>query len=116
MFIGPREICIVRKSAVPQIYGPQSQCLKTTWYAQVSPNPKKCSIHMTRDFDDHRKRRKAWDRGFSIKGMSIFPRRPSIETHEADLLCHIALATYEPRIKGKVDSFVSQIRPKNTSR
>ncbi|EED16249.1 benzoate 4-monooxygenase cytochrome P450, putative [Talaromyces stipitatus ATCC 10500] len=85
---GPREICIVRKSAVPLIYGPQSQCLKTTWYAQVSPNPKKCSIHMTRDFDDHRKRRKAWDRGFSIK----------------------ALATYEPRIKAKVDSFVSQIQ------
>lgn len=26
---------------------------------------------MTRDFDDHRKRRKAWDRGFSIKGISI---------------------------------------------
>lgn len=68
---GPREICIVRKSAIPLIYGPQSRCLKTTWYAQVSPDSKKCSVHMTRDFDDHRKRRKAWDRGLSIKGMSL---------------------------------------------
>jgi hypothetical protein len=24
---------------------------------------------MTRDFDDHRLRRRAWDKGFSIKGM-----------------------------------------------
>ncbi|KAJ5970326.1 Cytochrome P450 [Penicillium vulpinum] len=36
---------------------------------------------------DHRKRRKAWDRGFSVK----------------------ALATYEPRVKNKVDQFSSYI-------
>ena len=65
---GPREVCIVRKSAVPLIYGPQSRCLKSTYYAQASTNPKYCSVHHTRDFDDHRKRRKAWDRGFSMRG------------------------------------------------
>jgi hypothetical protein len=109
--IGPREICIVRKSAVSLIYGPQSPCLKTTWYAQVSPNHKKCSIHMTRDFDDHRKRRKAWDRGFSIKGMST-DFLVVLLSDPKKLICsrHIALATYEPRIKAKVDSFLSQIR------
>ncbi|KXG46361.1 Cytochrome P450 [Penicillium griseofulvum] len=37
---------------------------------------------------DHRKRRKAWDRSFSIK----------------------ALATYEPRVKGKVDQLASYIK------
>jgi hypothetical protein len=29
---------------------------------------------MTRDFNDHRLRRRAWDRGFSIKGMHEFAR------------------------------------------
>ncbi|KAL1961494.1 hypothetical protein VTN77DRAFT_1673 [Rasamsonia byssochlamydoides] len=85
---GPRELCIVRKSAIPLIYGPQSECLKSSWYTQVSTDHRKCSIHMTRDFDDHRKRRKAWDRGFSIK----------------------ALATYEPRIKAKADLLATEIK------
>ncbi|OCL06104.1 cytochrome P450 [Glonium stellatum] len=84
---GPRELCIVRKSAIPLIYGPNSECLKSTWYGQVSNDYKKCSIHMTRNFNDHRKRRKAWDKGFSIK----------------------ALSTYEPRIKSKADLFMSQL-------
>ncbi|ORY64225.1 putative benzoate 4-monooxygenase cytochrome P450 [Pseudomassariella vexata] len=84
---GPRELCIVRKSAVPLIYGPNSECLKSTWYMQVDSNYKKCSIHMTRDFDNHKSRRRAWDRGFSIR----------------------ALNTYEPRIKAKVDQFVTQL-------
>ncbi|CAG8384457.1 unnamed protein product [Penicillium salamii] len=78
---GPREICIVRKSAVPLIFGPNSKCRKSTYYAQASTESQNCSVHHTRDIDDHRKRRKAWDRGFSIK----------------------ALATYEPRVKAKAD-------------
>ncbi|CAI7567750.1 unnamed protein product [Penicillium bialowiezense] len=84
---GPREICIVRKSAVPLIFGPQSACRKSTYYAQASTEPKNCSVHHTRDIDDHRKRRKAWDRGFSIK----------------------ALATYEPRVKAKADQLAFHI-------
>jgi len=68
MFLGPCEICIVQKSAISLIYGPQSECLKSTWYTQVDSDYRKCSVHMTHDFDDHRRRRKAWDRGLSIKG------------------------------------------------
>ncbi|KAI9878167.1 MAG: hypothetical protein M1830_001736 [Pleopsidium flavum] len=85
---GPRELCIVRRSAVPIIYGPQSKCLKSTWYSQVSKDSNKSSVHMTRDFEDHKRRRKAWDRGFSMK----------------------ALATYEPRIKSCTDLFMSQLK------
>ncbi|KAF2793406.1 cytochrome P450 [Melanomma pulvis-pyrius CBS 109.77] len=84
---GPREISVLRKSAVPLLYGPNSECLKSTWYGQTGNDPKKCSIHMTRDFNDHRLRRRAWDKGFSIK----------------------ALGTYEPRIKAKADLFKSQL-------
>ncbi|GME28827.1 putative benzoate 4-monooxygenase cytochrome P450 [Neofusicoccum parvum] len=84
---GPREVAIVRKSAVPLLLGPTSECRKSTWYMQVDSDSSKCSIHMTRDFDDHKRRRKAWDRGFAIK----------------------ALSTYEPRIKRKVDQFIAQL-------
>ncbi|KAL1980003.1 hypothetical protein VTN96DRAFT_4825 [Rasamsonia emersonii] len=42
---------------------------------------------MTRDFDTHRKRRKAWDRALSIK----------------------AIAQYRPRIKAKADLLIAQI-------
>ena len=102
--LGPRELCIVRKSAVPLIYGPQSECLKSSWYAQVSVDHRISSIHMTRDFEDHRRRKKAWDRGFSIKGKHPYHchRRPAT-------LNQAALGTYEPRIKAKADLFASQI-------
>jgi hypothetical protein len=66
--VGPREISILRKEAVPILYGPNSECRKSTWYGQTGNDPKKCSIHMTRDFNDHRIRRRAWDKGFSIRG------------------------------------------------
>lgn len=66
---GPREISIRQKSAVPVLYGPNSECLKSTWYGQTGNDQQKCSIHMTRDYNGHRLRRRAWDRGFSIKGL-----------------------------------------------
>ncbi|KAF2795827.1 putative benzoate 4-monooxygenase cytochrome P450 [Melanomma pulvis-pyrius CBS 109.77] len=82
---GPREICVVRKSAVPLILG---TCLKSTWYNQISRKPEGGQLTFSRDPDDHRRRKRAWDRGFSIK----------------------ALATYQPRIKSKVDQLVAKFR------
>ncbi|KAL5398048.1 hypothetical protein PMIN06_005494 [Paraphaeosphaeria minitans] len=84
---GPRELSVLRPAAVPILYGPNSETRKSTWYGQTGNDPKKCSIHMTRDFEQHRVRRRAWDRGFSIK----------------------ALGTYEPRIKAKADLLVEQL-------
>ncbi|KAI0110549.1 monooxygenase [Hypoxylon sp. NC0597] len=84
---GPREICIVRKSAVAAIYGPNSKCGKSSWYTQIDFDSKKSSVVSTRDPDDHRRRRRAWDRGVSTK----------------------ALNAYVPRIKALVNTFISQI-------
>ncbi|OTA68045.1 monooxygenase [Hypoxylon sp. EC38] len=84
---GPREICIVRKSAVATIYGPNSKCGKSTWYTQSDFDSKKGSVVATRDPEDHRRRRRAWDRGISTK----------------------ALNSYVPRIKALVNTFISQI-------
>ncbi|POS73776.1 hypothetical protein DHEL01_v207829 [Diaporthe helianthi] len=47
---------------------------------------------MTRDHDQHKRRRRTWDRGFSIK----------------------ALNTYEPTISSKVDQFIEQISARGT--
>ncbi|OJD33853.1 cytochrome p450 [Diplodia corticola] len=84
---GPRELAIVKASAVNLIYGPQSKCGKSTWYTQVSSDQNECSIHMTRDPNAHKNRRKAWDRGFSVK----------------------AINSYEPRIVAKVDELLQQM-------
>ncbi len=51
---GPREISILRKSAVSLIYGPNSETRKSTWYGQTGNDLKKTSIHMTRDHDSHK--------------------------------------------------------------
>ncbi|KAI1091765.1 monooxygenase [Rostrohypoxylon terebratum] len=84
---GPREICIVRGSAPQLIYGANSTCLKSTWYGQVDYDSKKNHIVSATDLDDHRRRRRAWDKAFSTK----------------------ALQKYEPRIKALIDKFVSQV-------
>ncbi|KAJ5629814.1 hypothetical protein N7528_003471 [Penicillium herquei] len=85
---GPREISINRASAVGTVYGSQSPCTKSPWYSHVSDDKTKTSLNSTRDPDVHRRRRKAWDRGFSIK----------------------ALATYEPSVYSKVNVLADQIR------
>ena len=69
--LGPREISILDKNAIPVIYGPNSECSKAAWYGQSGNDSRKVSINMTRDTKSYRLRRRAWDRGFSIKG-SLF--------------------------------------------
>jgi hypothetical protein len=65
---GPRELSILDKAALPVIYGPNAACGKSTWYGQNGNDKNKVSINMTRDPKQYRTRRRAWDRGLSIKG------------------------------------------------
>ncbi|KAL4804568.1 cytochrome P450 [Aspergillus unguis] len=85
---GPREVSVNRPSAVQLTAGPQSRCTKTTWYSHVSDDNTQISLNSTRDPEVHRRRRRAWDRGFSMKALPI----------------------YEPRLQRKVDVLVSQMR------
>ncbi|PLB48501.1 putative cytochrome P450 [Aspergillus steynii IBT 23096] len=85
---GPREISINRPSAVYAVNGPHSPCTRGTWYSHVSADNTKVSLNSTRNPDDHRLRRRAWDRGFSVK----------------------ALATYELSVYRKVNVLISQLR------
>jgi hypothetical protein len=63
--IGPSELSIVHPDAVEAIMGARSTCTKGPWYDGGNPL---VSMHQCRDRALHDKRRRVWDRGFSIKG------------------------------------------------
>jgi hypothetical protein len=65
--VGPREISIMRKEAVNLIFGPRSECRKSSWYGQMGNDPRKVSLNMTRDKALYKLRRRNWDRAMSTK-------------------------------------------------
>ncbi|KAE8380954.1 hypothetical protein BDV26DRAFT_289857 [Aspergillus bertholletiae] len=75
---GPREISINRPSAVHIIHGPQSSCIRSTLYGHISDDNSRVSLNTARDPEVHRRRRRAWDRGFSSKGERANQIIPSI--------------------------------------
>ncbi|KAF1944269.1 cytochrome P450 [Clathrospora elynae] len=86
--MGPREISILDPAAIPLIYGPESTCRKGTLYSINSLDSDKVSIIGIREPSKYRPRRRAWDRGLSIKAMRI----------------------YQPRVKSLTDVLVKQLR------
>jgi hypothetical protein len=62
---GPNEITIAAPEGPVALLGPNSKCTKAAWYDGGNPM---VSMHSTRDRAAHDKRRRAWDKGFSIKG------------------------------------------------
>ncbi|KAI0016900.1 cytochrome P450 [Xylariomycetidae sp. FL0641] len=85
--IGPREVSINRASAIKKVYGPPSSLAKGSFYDYRSPKSSECSLHGLRNVQDHKQRRKAWDRGLGAK----------------------ALTTYEPMVTAKADSLIAQL-------
>jgi len=63
--IGPSELSTVDPDAVEAIMGARSNCTKAPWYDIADPL---VSMHQCRDRALHDKRRRTWDRGFSVKG------------------------------------------------
>ncbi|KAA8901371.1 cytochrome P450 67 [Sphaerosporella brunnea] len=84
---GPREVSVIRASAVQTIYGAQSTCSRAPFYSQVADHPN-CSLHASRDRVYHNLRRRAWDRGFSTA----------------------MLKDYEPRMGALTDLLIAQLR------
>ncbi|KAK3356880.1 cytochrome P450 monooxygenase-like protein [Lasiosphaeria hispida] len=83
--LGPRELSIADPEAVRAIYGSQSPVTKGPWYTLLEP---RIPLFMARDKQEHARRRKVWDQGFSTK----------------------ALQGYEPRITKAIDQFLVVIR------
>lgn len=63
--VGPNELSLMHPDAIPAIYGSQSQCRRAPWYDMAHPN---VSLQSSRDQVLHDRRRRVWDKGFSIKG------------------------------------------------
>ncbi|QSZ30648.1 hypothetical protein DSL72_000206 [Monilinia vaccinii-corymbosi] len=83
--VGPNELSIAKPEAVTATNGQGSKCTKSPWY-DVAGLPYK-NLQLERDRATHEKRRKVWDRGFSVK----------------------ALRNYEGRVTGYADELVSQL-------
>jgi hypothetical protein len=65
--VGPREISVMRKEAVDLVFGPRSQCQKSSWYGQTGNDPRKTSLNTMRDKPLYKLRRRVWDRAVSTK-------------------------------------------------
>lgn len=63
--LGPTELSITDPAAVQAIYSIQSKATKGPWYTLLDP---RVCLSFTRDKQEHARRRKVWDRGFSTKG------------------------------------------------
>ncbi|GME33310.1 Cytochrome P450 [Neofusicoccum parvum] len=81
---GPREISILRASAIPLLYGGKSPLKKATFYRQTEFEDEDQSLFNIISFQLHNKRRRIYDQGFSTK----------------------ALTNYEPRVQSKVSTLL----------
>ena len=69
---GPNELTIFRPDAHIALHGPQSRCTKAVWYDMTWPT---VSLQTTRDRADHNRRRRIWDRAFSVKAINGYEPR-----------------------------------------
>ncbi|KAL5404942.1 hypothetical protein PMIN06_004993 [Paraphaeosphaeria minitans] len=93
---GPRELSIASADAIPLIYGPMSKCRKGVWYSGAY-HVEGASLQTTRDHQDHRERRKAWDRAFSAKSLREY--EPRINRHTRLLLEKLKEHAKKPSVR-----------------
>ncbi|KAL1840415.1 hypothetical protein VTJ49DRAFT_489 [Mycothermus thermophilus] len=70
--IGPSELSIADPEAVKAIYGSQSPVTKGPWYTLLEP---RVPLFMARDKQEHARRRKVWDQGFTTKAIQGYDPR-----------------------------------------
>jgi hypothetical protein len=70
--IGSSDLSICRPSAIEEIYGPKSRCVKGMSYDLTHPNP---SLHQMRDAKKHHSRRRIWSGAFSDKLLRGYQQR-----------------------------------------
>ncbi|KAL2173995.1 cytochrome P450 monooxygenase-like protein [Thermothelomyces heterothallicus CBS 202.75] len=70
--LGPSELSIADPEAVKAIYGSQSACTKGPWYTLLEP---RVPLFMARDKQEHARRRKVWDQGFTTKAIQGYDPR-----------------------------------------
>ncbi|KAL1654432.1 hypothetical protein SLS61_003033 [Didymella pomorum] len=83
---GPRELAVYSADAVPLIHGPMSRCRKGPWYNNAD-HIGGASTHTTRDKQDHKQRRKAWDHAFNAKALREY--EPRLDRHALALMTRL---------------------------
>ena len=64
---GPNEVTIFTPNAINGVYGVKTLCTKASWWEMMWPE---VSMITTRSKEGHSLGRKAWEKGFSLKGIS----------------------------------------------
>ncbi|KAH6843376.1 cytochrome P450 monooxygenase-like protein [Chaetomium sp. MPI-CAGE-AT-0009] len=70
--LGPSEISIASPEAVKALYGTHSPVTKGPWYTLLEP---RVPLFMARDKQEHARRRKVWDLGFTTKAIQGYDPR-----------------------------------------
>ncbi|KAI3584285.1 cytochrome P450 [Fusarium oxysporum f. sp. albedinis] len=79
--VGPSALSILDAKAFHAIHANNSPCRKGPWYNIEQPA---ISLHMSRDKNDHSRRRRAWDRAFSSKALRDY--EPRVVKYTSQLL------------------------------
>ncbi|OKP14021.1 Tryprostatin B 6-hydroxylase [Penicillium subrubescens] len=72
--LGPTELSIADPSAVKALYSSQAKVSKGPWYTILEP---RVSLQTDRDKQEHARRRKVWDQGFSSRALRDYEPRVS---------------------------------------
>jgi hypothetical protein len=81
--LGPRELSISDVNAVQAIHGVTTKCTKGIWYG-AGEHIEGFSLQTTRSKQDHKERRKVWEKAFNSKTLRDY--EPRINRHSAKLM------------------------------
>jgi hypothetical protein len=93
---GPRELSIASADAIPLIHGPMTKCRKGPWY-ESTKHMEGYSLHTTPSKNDHKERRKAWDRALGAKSLRDY--EPRINRHTRALIDKLKEHGHEPALR-----------------
>lgn len=93
---GPREVAVYCADAIPVIHGPMSRCRKGPWYNNAS-HIGGASTHLTRDKQEHKQRRKAWDHAFNAKALREY--EPRLNRHALALMTKLKEEAQKPIVR-----------------
>jgi cytochrome P450 len=93
---GPREVTVYCVEAIPLIHGPLSKCRKGPWY-EASAHVGGASTHTTRDKEEHKRRRKAWDYALNAKALREY--EPRLNRHALALMSQLKGQVKQPSVR-----------------
>ncbi|KAF2122461.1 cytochrome P450 [Lophiotrema nucula] len=93
---GPRELSIISADAIPLVHSATTKCTKGPWYAGAY-SIEGASTHTTRDKQDHKERRKNWDRAFNAKSLRDY--EPRVNRHSLTLMERLSEHAHESSVR-----------------